>query len=596
MELSQQAGNGAGADGRLSRHARRALLAIALILLAAERVAAVFAVGINWDEFALLDRARISYESGELVTGGRPGLAVMALLSFVANCGDEIATVHSARLLWLGFTAAFLAGLAVLIAQLQQRRERRASDALLGVCLLALVPAFLEWSLQVRADQIALAAGVWGGVALLASQRSPGWALLAGLLFGIGLLASQKILYLGALVALLTVGRLWLTRDLRPGREALRAALSLGVFAGVVLAYRSAVAVAFDVESSHASQDVVSVASVARGMGPFEFYRETLGLRQYRDMLPTLLPHMALALGLMAASLRAVRRRTYTRELTLAWAVLLLGLAVGAFHAGAFFYFWMTLGVFPAVAFAVARAPLWELLRDSLALRGDAERAALPRLLAIVFWLALVLPGLLQMSLTRWDTQEQQRESLAFIHRNFSKETAGFHPERSPFCWRGEQPLPPFFSMTIYQHLDGPDPARNRHHLERMLATFEERPVAFLLESFRLNQFPVELRRFWAKHYQPYRGSVFVAGRNLEGSAGTHSEFELIVPGHYRWIPRDGPRELHIDGQVVPAGGILELEPGAHTARVIDDATEGMLVLALDDPPGLAPLKFYKAY
>ena len=57
------------------------------------------------------------------------------------------------------------------------------------------------------------------------------------------------------------------------------------------------------------------------------------------------------------------------------------------------------------------------------------------------------------------------------------------------------------------------------------------------MQSFRLNQFPLELRRFWAANYQPYRASVFVAGRHLEGQRGAETSFELIVPGRYRWIP-----------------------------------------------------------
>ena len=54
-----------------------------------------------------------------------------------------------------------------------------------------LLPAFLEWSLQVRSDHIALVGATWGGVALLASRRRPALAVCAGLCFGIGWLSSQ---------------------------------------------------------------------------------------------------------------------------------------------------------------------------------------------------------------------------------------------------------------------------------------------------------------------------------------------------------------------------------------------------------------------
>ena len=62
-----------------------------------------------------------------------------------------------------------------------------------------------------------------------------------------------------------------------------------------------------------------------------------------------------------------------------------------------------------------------------------------------------------------------------------------------------------------------------------MLETFRSQPVKFLVQSFRLNQFPAPLRRFWAENYQPYRGSIFVLGRRLEGASGEEHGFELII-------------------------------------------------------------------
>ena len=79
------------------------------------------------------------------------------LLPFVADCDDEIRVLRRARLLWLAITLAFLVGLAAWLAQLSDDPRARVREAALGVALLALVPAFLEWSLQLRTDQIALA-------------------------------------------------------------------------------------------------------------------------------------------------------------------------------------------------------------------------------------------------------------------------------------------------------------------------------------------------------------------------------------------------------------------------------------------------------
>ena len=130
--------------------------------------------------------------------------------------------------------------------------------------------------------------------------------------------------------------------------------------------------------------------------------------------------------------------------------------------------------------------------------------------------------------------------------------------------------------------------------IEKLEHQFRDKPVQFLVQSWRLNQFPVELRRFWADHYQPYQGSVFVAGRRLEGARGDESEFELLVAGRYRWLPFGGPQALAIEDRVVAPGGIVELESGSHAVRFIEDVPGGMLVLALEEPPGEAPLPFYQ--
>jgi hypothetical protein len=140
------------------RRALRWLLAGALVLLLAARVAAAFTANVNWDEFALLHLADASHVSGVLQTGGRPGLAVLAV--------------------W--------------IAQLAPAARGRWRDAALGVALLALLPAFLESSLQVRTDQIGLAGGAWGGAALLASRQRPALALAAGALFATGFLHANS--------------------------------------------------------------------------------------------------------------------------------------------------------------------------------------------------------------------------------------------------------------------------------------------------------------------------------------------------------------------------------------------------------------------
>ena len=103
-------------------HSRRPLrtgfFAALLMLVVGLRIAAVFSESINWDELNLVHNAAWTHQSGELHAGGRPGLAVLILLPLVADCEDEVAVVRRARLLWVVFSLALVAGLAVLMIAL----------------------------------------------------------------------------------------------------------------------------------------------------------------------------------------------------------------------------------------------------------------------------------------------------------------------------------------------------------------------------------------------------------------------------------------------------------------------------------------------
>lgn len=45
---------------------------------------------------------------------------------------------------------------------------------------------------------------------------------------------------------------------------------------------------------------------------------------------------------------------------------------------------------------------------------------------------------------------------------------------------------------------------------------------------------------------------------------------------------------------MVPPGGVVDLESGHHAVRFVEDVPGGILVLALAEPPGEAPLPFYQ--
>jgi hypothetical protein len=576
----------AAAKRNRSRYARVLLLTLVVAAYAATRFAAVFSVAVNWDEFVLLDNAAHAAETGILNSGGRPGLATLILIPFAAGCEDEIATVRNARLLWVCVTLCFLAGLGVLLGQVCAHSKQRLADAWLGVGLLALVPAFLEWSIQIRTDQLALAFGVWGGVALLASRRRVALAALAGLLFGAGYLATQKVVYVGALVGVLALGQLRQARELRPAREALRAAACAAAFALAIGCFQVATTKEFEVPRQQTALALLTPAVVGQQISEFEYYRKTIGFSQYLEIAPTLGPHLLLLAALLAATAANLRaRRERTDGPWLAWAVLAVGLAVGAFHASAFAYFWMTLGLFPAVAFASGAS----CMRDAL----PAGRERIAALATAGVWLVLGTQAVARMAELSIDSQSTQRESLAFIHRNFAATDAGFHPEHGPFCRREADPIPLYFSQVIFRHFAG---ETREIHTRRLLQDLRRRPVKFVLQSFRLNQFPVEVRRFLADNYQPYRASVFVAGRQLAGSRGERRDFELIVPGRYRWLPRGGPHPVRIGARTLSPGEVAEFDAGLYTAEFVEDVPGGMLVLAVNDPPAKAPLSFYKSY
>jgi hypothetical protein len=328
-------------SGRILTRAGTALLLLVFLGL---HGAAIFTVALNWDEFAVFDRIARSLEDGVLRASGHPGLTELVLWPFVEGCRDEIAVGRAARALWLGLTLAYLAGIGALLAELLRGRPQRIHDAALGTALLGLLPAFLEWSLQVRTDHIALVGATWGGVALLASRRRPALAPWAGLCFGIGWLSSQKAAYVGALVALLALAQLLALREWRPRRELARAALAAGVFCAVLLGFTVLIGARFTLPETQPPGALPQPALVQRHLDVFALYRRTIGYSQYVEMLPTLVPHLALLALLTVASLAALRRRSQRERIVLAWAVLALGAAVGAFHAGAFAYFWLTLG------------------------------------------------------------------------------------------------------------------------------------------------------------------------------------------------------------------------------------------------------------
>jgi hypothetical protein len=111
--------------------------------------------------------------------------------------------------------------------------------------------------------------------------------------------------------------------------------------------------------------------------------------------------------------------------------------------------------------------------------------------------------------------------------------------------------------------------------------------VAFLVGTFRLEQFPPEVRRFWNERYVAYRDNVFVPGREVAGPAGSVIPFDVLVAGPYRWLPAiaEGAPCLSLDGRALAPGEAVLLRAGLHDVA-LSCAARGWLALAVRDAPG----------
>lgn len=536
-----------------SRLATGALIALGLAFVITQ-VASVFTERINWDEFLLMQRGEIAIKLDRIEGGGRPGLGVFAILPFVAGCTDPIDAIVNARLLWAAITVGLLAGLFVLLRLVLRNATGATHAAALGTACVALVPVFMRWSIQVRTDQPALGCVIWGGVALVVSQTRVRMALLGGLFTGLGYLFSQKAIYVGGLTGLLALAMLFIegTIDLR--RDIKRAALFASGIVIPILAYKLIVPLFYVPPVS---------ASFGGGMDTFAYYRTFLGYRVYRGMIPLLYPHLLVAGALMIALTIAYRRRSELRKpLLMAIVVATAGVVVGWFHAAAFPYFWMTLGLFAGASIALA----WPAIAAVLG-RASIAVAAMAWLL-LLFDAAPFARELLQGS------QAPQRDSFAFIARNFPASARGFHTEGGLFCRTDPEP----FAVYVRQHVVGPffGPDGERMSAE-LVQQFRSRPVSFLLTP-GLELFPSSVQEFWNSHYVLYDAAVLIAGFRISSDAV--QSLDVIVPGTYRWL---GSSELVIDGRNLPAQATIDLRAQRYDART--SGQSGMLVLAVTDPP-----------
>jgi hypothetical protein len=539
----------------------------------------VFTENINGDEFILLARAKDTYLSGQVQGGGRPGLGSVLLVPFVRDCVNAIHSARAARLAWTAFGVMILTGTWLTLRRLFSGRRFSREDALVGVALVGLTPAFLRYSIQVRTDTPAVGFGMVGAAALLASRSSHRWATVSGVLLGFGYMFSQKLLYVGTLAVLLAAGDIVLNDRFRPKREAQRVLLAGMGFLGTTVVLRLLISalfeptIAFDLRSQ---------------LSDFDYYHEVVGYYFYRLLSVELFPHVIMAILVMFGSIRLARerQRTETSAVVLATLVCALGLAIAWFHAGRFPYFWLTLGLFPAIAVAVAM---------------PVVRKANAKGRATAVWFRLAILGLsffaaLEGIYLSLDSQAIQRESLSFVERNLPSRALGFHPERANLCRYDPDPLPTFVIQTIARKFERHDAADSTARAFKR--EFERRPIQFIIDSQMLEWFPAEIQSFWATHYVRYSSSVYVPGAHIAALPDSPATIDVIVPGEYQWLPAPGsPSErVLVDGSVVAPGVPVSLVRGRHSVEAESTPASGMIHLTMRDGPVTEAESFYTGF
>jgi hypothetical protein len=550
------------------------LLVGGLVLVGIARVLAIFTENVNWDEFALLQRAVLTLQAGEVQAGGRPGLGTLALIPFAADCLNAVDTLRTIRHFWTGMVLLSGGAFWILLRRVLDRTARTDLGAALGLALWVLPPPFLLYSVQVRTDQPAILFGLLGGLALLRSQAGSGWAIASGVLFGIGFLFTQKLLYVGALVGVLCLLAQAGVRDWNWRRESVRALLVMAGFALALVAYR--------VVSSPLAPPV-DLLHLGGGLRGFEQYRAYVGWAHYRAMLPFLIPHLILLAFLPLLTVRWWRRRDGEETVLLmgAWALLALGTFIAIFHAGRFPYFFMVLGLFPAAAGALLIGPVLDLAR------GFLPRAAL----LILVCLPLVAFGLLQAGFARVDTQSHQRESLAFVNRNFPPNERGFTARGEFACRWDPDPFPTRFTSRVLSEFGGPE---GLERAEEVADEIRRREVAFLILPLEREPYPEALWEFWRAAFVPYHQAVWVAGTRVHGEAGWTGRTEVVTPGTYRWRPDAGTSsQLRVGGHTLGPGEEVHLGTAGHFALALPQGGSGTFVLSLPEEPA-PPATFYR--
>lgn len=545
------------------------LLGIALLAAYMPRLTSVFTEAVNWDELTMLERSDRTARLGEVVGGSRPGLVSLFLAPLFRNCADVISVALEARLIWQLVVLAYLVGVYALLRrwfEFARRPESGRFEGAAAVALLAFLPAFVTWSVQVRSDQPALAAAIWGGVSLMGGGVVG--SAVAGLLFGAAVLCTQKGVYTIALCMLLwstaAAARIFGAGAVARGAEVRARARQLVVAA----AAGAATIVAY----GHLVPESAYLAGGGAVESGWQEMRRVRGLLGYRAYVAELLraPWLPLlVVAMLGTSVRSWldRRHDDIPTLGTGWLVLVLGAAVIIFHGSSYPYFIMTSGLFPAIAIGIAAEPIARQL--------GARRNGILALLLLVLVAGSIPPSL---ELLR-GTQANQHDMVAWLKDSGLAARSGFQVDGALVCLGDRDQIPPL------SHQVNARGGLSESETDALITEFRRRQVAYVVDAARLYSYPETVRRFWGDHYVWYYGAVWVSGFWLApGMAAT--TLDVFVPGTYRWTPGPGSRGavLAIDGRRVAPGARIELGNGKYEAVVIPASAGGALALDLRLP------------
>jgi len=439
--------------------------------------------------------------------------------------------------------------------------------ALLAVALLAFLAAFVTWSVQVRTDQAALAAATWGGALLLSESRVR--AAFAGVLLAASLLCTQKAIYVIGLGGILLLTASWARAW--PLAAGGRKVEMKSLAARIAWAAATAVAViGLYVQIFPQTAHLASGDAVASGLEVMRWTRERQGYRIYTVHADRLLVHWSLFAMLVVWSVRTVVRKQASEVPLVAtcWLVLLLGVVVIRFHGSSFPYFIMSAGLFPAIALALTAG-------RTLATTGRMAWHVLVAMIALAA-LQSVTEALEMLP----DTQTEQRDTLRLIHESNLSNRRGYQIEGALFCAMDPSPIPPMFSQDIARHFH--ISAQSAKNAADFIAEFRNRPIAYIVESFRLQRLPKTIRRFLGEHYVWYGKSLYLAGFRIEFASAGSRVVDVIVPATYRWTPDPtaASASIIVNERTLSAFEEIELQVGKHTVEATVIPTVGSLILA----------------